>query len=445
MSSEKEVCVKDVIYKTPAPKKVQNDSVLHDSGFISPPTVVKFDLSTSTSSSTPYNLRHLPGQTVRWSSTPLPILKDVSMTTPALLKTSSSSPNISNNSPVTQMAEILDFQKRLDVLEQPEYDSGFDSLISDCSVSRTPVAEKDEASRNPTNTSPIRSLGAIPKRRSPRHHVTTSRNHVDVERFTRRKAQMKKSFEVLEQVSITTPIPEHCYNVLHNVDKRISKEGRDTCDVVRHLSEMNLSHVLSSIFSHLASEDLCKFAQVSQVWRQSLLASTTHDERRQEYLAKMKIERENFGAKLQFGPKRTSPRRVLKEMVNIKNQTSPTSVKRDRNPSLSTIISPSKIRHKLFVDQAKTLTPGERLVHCPLCTSPSRVSILSPSTPTSANLQSQKAECSSPKCQFQFCPDCQCGEHPGLPCRTTRGQTSTRSSKNGGVTSKKSKARLRRL
>ena len=91
-----------------------------------------------------------------------------------------------------------------------------------------------------------------------------------------------------------------------------------------------------------------------------------------------------------------------------------------------------------------TLTPGERLVHCPLCTIPSRLSILS-STSSSLNLQIQKAKCSSPKCQFQFCPDCQCEEHQGQPCRTTRGQTSARSSKNGGVTSKKSKARLRRL
>ena len=112
-------------------------------------------------------------------------------------------------------------------------------------------------------------------------------------------------------------------------------------------------------------------------------------------------------------------------MVNIKNQISPSSVKRDRNPSSSTIISPSKIRHKLFVDQAKTLTPGERLVHCPLCTSPSRVSILSSSTSSSQNLQIQKAECSSPKCQFQFCQNCQCegGQH----CRISLVQSSVRS------------------
>ena len=53
--------------------------------------------------------------------------------------------------------------------------------------------------------------------------------------------------------------------------------------------------------------------------------------RRLEYLAKMKIERENYGQRLQFINKRISPRRILREVVNIKNNsTSPTSVKRDR-------------------------------------------------------------------------------------------------------------------
>merc|ERR1719239_2120025 len=140
----------------------------------------------------------------------------------------------------------------------------------------------------------------------------------------------------------------------------------------------------------------------------------------------MRIERENFGVKLQLtGAKRISPRRrVLGNVANIRanNQVSPTSVKRDRNPSSSgaNLVSPSKIRLKLFMDQAKTLTPEQRLVHCPLCT--------------------------SPKCHFSFCPDCQCQEHPDRPCPQSKTTASLRSSKvSGGVTSKKSKARLRRL
>ena len=48
---------------------------------------------------------------------------------------------------------------------------------------------------------------AIPKRRSPRNQVSVNKNRIqlDVERFSRRKGQIKKSSEVLEQVSITNP------------------------------------------------------------------------------------------------------------------------------------------------------------------------------------------------------------------------------------------------
>ena len=52
---------------------------------------------------------------------------------------------------------------------------------------------------------------------------------------------------------------------------------------------------------------------------------------------------------------------------------------------------------------------GERLVKCPLCTSPSRVSL----TNSAPALKDETAECSSPKCQFLFCPKCQCKDHPG--------------------------------
>ena len=82
------------------------------------------------------------------------------------------------------------------------------------------------------------------------------------------------------------------------------------------------------------------------------------------------------------------------------------------------------MRHRLFVEEARKILPGEfyilnqqwsvpfgsyfqscftageRLTHCPLCTSPSRVS-------------ASKAECSSSKCNFVFCPDCLCENHEG--------------------------------
>ena len=109
--------------------------------------------------------------------------------------------------------------------------------------------------------------------------------------------------------------------------------------------------------------------QVSHLWRLSLQASTSHEDRRLQHLAKMKIERENFGLKENSVPKRISPRRVFREMVNLRSQVSPTAAKRDRNPSTSTpaLVSPSKIRHKLFVDEAQKLDKGENTYSSKRC------------------------------------------------------------------------------
>jgi len=125
-----------------------------------------------------------------------------------------------------------------------------------------------------------------------------------------------------------------------------------------------------------------------------------------------------------------SPRRVMQQLNNQPRQGGNSGEKRERASSSAALVSPSKVRHRLFVEEARKILPGERLTHCPLCTSPSRVS-------------ASKAECSSSKCNFVFCPDCLCENHEGRGCRLTR--TGSKVPKSGAVTSKKSKARLRRL
>jgi len=420
-----------------------NDSGLHeDSGFISPPTLVKFEAVTPHG----YNLRHMTSQAPsRWSSTPLNLAPDEeNLPTPGLFK-SSSTPGftIGDHPPKPQLVEIVDFKSRLDSLEHHESDSGYDSLLSDSSISRTP--RDPEVSKTEVRIGP--SLGAIPKRRSPRQLAKARKP--DVERLARLKnINFKKNLHEAEATA------EVCHSA-SRVELRTSREGKETLDIIKNLAVMNLSHVIGKILVYSSGEDLCKIVQVSNVWRLAVESCHHQEQRRCQFLDRMKIERENFGVKLQLtGAKRISPRRkVLGNVANIRanSQVSPTSVKRDRNPSSSgaNLVSPSKIRLKLFMDQAKTLTPEQRLVHCPLCTSPSRVSLL-PQSPSkeasSSRMQTQRAECSSPKCHFSFCPDCQCQEHPDRPCPQSKTTASLRSSKvSGGVTSKKSKARLRRL
>jgi len=441
---------------------------VHDSGCISPPTQVKVEMDTPCH----YFLR---GQ-AKWSSTPLPI--SASHTTPFLK--SSSSPNLISAKNSTPNNIVIDFKKRLEncdiCLQEDEFvsnepDSGFESLINS-----TAETESSEGEGNSINTeksfsgrkqiygdstapiihdcvNEISTLGAIPKRRSPRQVALA--NKVDgIERLARIKSSGRNLGAINdseidheeERFSIPDLVKYNKKKSLLQKSVFVSKEGRETCDFLRHFYERNISGVLCNIFQYLPPDDLCRVAQVSQLWNLALNFVKFHDNRRANFVAVMRVNRENAGHSfVKLRSKLSSPRRVMQEVANITSY-SPSSGKRDRNPSCSTIVSPSKIRHKLFVDEAKKLNPGERLVHCPLCTSPSRVSVSISSNVTSAtsNTNIHKALCSSPKCKFEFCPDCQCEEHAGRSCRVTR-TGSSKVPRSGAVTSKKSKARLRRL
>lgn len=192
---------------------------------------------------------------------------------------------------------------------------------------------------------------------------------------------------------------------------------------------------------------------MSQLWLLALREGCkSQDQRRRSYLALRKRDQENHGSAVLLG-RSGSPRRA---MATLTNNRSPAGGK--RAPAAAPVeVSPSKVRYRLFLEEARRLSPGERLQHCPLCTAPSRVA-------------GARAECSAPKCAFLFCPDCLCEEHQGrwdaspswppllslvltlslspshpLPrgCRVTR--TGSKVPRSGAVTSKKSKARLRRL
>jgi len=439
---------------TPLTKNTQVDLSLHDSGFISPPTLVRYQSETPSH----YFLR---GQ-AKWSSTPLPVLEY--LTTP-LLK-SFSSPSIPTTSTPHNL-EIIDFQKRLDNFEDNSLpdddtrDSGFESLINSTvehSDGETSVAQwENKKGENFAHAAGLYSqverilpdMGAIPKRRSPRQVYG---NKIDgIERLTRIKTG-KRNLNI-DQKDGKSIVDENNSFSMPDIDKfnskknsrkfpiQVSKEGRETCDIVRHLYERNID--LGYIFTFLSPGDLCKVATVSQLWNLAL-TSSKHEDRRVNFVAIMRIEQENIGVKLSLRSKLMSPRRVMQEVANI-NFLSPNSGKRDRDLASSVIVSPSKFRHKLFVDEASKLSPGERLVHCPLCTSPSRVT--TPSIPPQPTNSCQQAMCSSSKCRFVFCPMCQCEVHEGRSCRVTRTGTghSYKVTRAGAVTSKKSKARLRRL
>jgi len=405
---ESKVKMQEGLESTFSKASMSLSSTHQDSGFlISPLTKVTYTEETPR----PYFLRGQP----KYSSTPC--------------FPSNANSSVTNNT-TRDYSVVKNLKDRLECLVEPteasvlEEDSGFETLPSSPLVTATPQ------SPGPQSTS----LGALPKRRSPRHLAKAADG---IERLTRLKVggragatynvkTEEKGFKNFS--SGNTSFPPSQKRVLFKYEPRTFNCGQESFDIFRHLFEMNLGHVLDNIFQYCAGRDLCSIAQVSQLCKLSLMTSRQHEERRLSFIAARKLDQENAGCGghlLRSGV--LSPRRAMQAITNNR---SPGQGKRDRATSCSKLVSPSKIRHHLFLDEVSKLSPGDRLTQCPVCTSPSRVS-------------GPLAVCSSHRCNFSFCPDCLCEEHQGRGCRVTR--TGSKAPKSGAVTSKKSKERLRRL
>jgi len=369
-----------------------------------------------------------------WSDSGFSGSSSNSSESPGRNKRISSSPALLGSGHVEEVKVILDFQKRLDVIEgQEEVDSGFESLIQNEDEERNVEVKLNEdspAGQDSNLGDPVvisaselkPSLGAVAKRTSPRNKQKPSTDRLG--KPASKHGRSKPNLTVVAQNS--------------------SREGQEVVDFIRHLPGVALEILLS----YLSGRDLCRVVRVSTSWRSALVkVESSHNERRLAYISDMKRERENLGKENLFLDRRISPRRA---MVDIFNRISP-STKRDRNHSASILVSPSKAckasksLHVMFREEGKKLSDGERLVKCPACSSPSRVStiLVSPDSRPAVNQQKEKARCSSSQCNLVFCPECQCPDHPDRPCRARR--SAYKLSKGGGVTSQKSKNRLRRL
>ena len=121
-------------------------------------------------------------------------------------------------------------------------------MLSDSSISRTP--------RDPEASNAEVRLGAIPKRRSPRQLAKARKP--DVERLAR-----------LKNINFNKNLheAEHTVEVCHSasrVELMISREGKETLDIIKNLAVMNLSHVIEEILIYSSGEDLCKIVQVKK-------------------------------------------------------------------------------------------------------------------------------------------------------------------------------------
>jgi hypothetical protein len=167
--------------------------------------------------------------------------------------------------------------------------SGFESLInstaenSEAEASSSLWGLKDDGKRENfahfggicrREEEPMSRLGAIPKRRSPRQIAMG--NKIDgIERLTRIKTGKRnlnidqEADKLLADNKNRFSVPDlEKYNSRKNLvmsSIHVSKEGRETCDILRYLYERNISEVLGNVFKYLAPRDLCRVAQVSFV------------------------------------------------------------------------------------------------------------------------------------------------------------------------------------
>jgi len=219
---------------------------------------------------------------------------------------------------------------------------------------------------------------------------------------------------------------------------------RERFDFLRYLSEMNMDHVVEKIFSFLDAVDLCKVACTSVRWHNSLSSDSPSNLKRIDFLIDCKKNRENFG--YSYCAQRLTPRKGL-SILNT-NYQSKTKREREECAKAANVVSPSKVRHHLFREEAAKLSPGEELQRCPRCTFPSVVDLS----------VSAVASCTSKSCSFTFCTRCRCGDHGADTCRHSaaaasatgsgRGTTSSAtpaSASSVTVASKKSRRRLKRL
>merc|ERR1719180_188636 len=260
-------------------------SRLEDSALlISPPNQATF---TEEASPRPYFLR---GHHPKYSSTPLLV------------------PN--NNDVKGEPLVGTNLEDRLQSLEEHRSlsdDSGFDTLTSTDSSS--------PASSTRPSSPPPRALGALPKRRSPRNLSKNLSIKVNgVERLLPVRSIKPSSF--VNFTSSGSSFPPSQKRALFKYEPRQHLDGTDTCDMVRMLFEMNLSHVLGIIFQYCGGSQLCAIAQVSQLWNLALVTSKEHNERRISWIAIRKRDQENdgFTAPSRLGP--ASPRRVMQQLNN---------------------------------------------------------------------------------------------------------------------------------
>ncbi|KAJ3609960.1 hypothetical protein NHX12_022054 [Muraenolepis orangiensis] len=215
----------------------------------------------------------------------------------------------------------------------------------------------------------------------------------------------------------------------HLLDRVIGGQmGVAHVDVFSGLLTRNLGRILGCVLALLGDLDLISCRMVSRTWHKMILedsAATRRIQRARQHMASHPpMSRVVTGS----GLTRDSghPRVVLSSMQTLASTFSPAATSgippREQTPSSS------QKRFNTFLQAASGLKSHEGLRCCRRCHSPAR-----------HNSETQRATCTRPSCEFDFCTLCQEAFHGARPCRTLKPH---RTSVPGG---KHNKHSLRRL
>ncbi|XP_056147427.1 F-box only protein 5 [Lampris incognitus] len=235
----------------------------------------------------------------------------------------------------------------------------------------------------------------------------------------------------------------------HLLDRVIGGHmGRDYVDILSSLLSRNMRGILTCILARLGDMDLISCRGVSRTWRKIICEDTSALNRCQRAQQALKESRSCLGQKCCGLTRDAALPRVVMSCIQTLASSKPSSstpcsrAQRQGPPSQKDNThtpltrGSHRTRFNEYLEVAGSLKQHESLRPCRLCGSPAKYFS-----------ETQRATCTRPSCQFDFCTHCQEAYHNAIPCRAMLPRTRHHPSKTTPIIpgTARSKRNLRRL
>uniref|UniRef100_A0A8C7YW60 F-box only protein 43 n=1 Tax=Oryzias sinensis TaxID=183150 RepID=A0A8C7YW60_9TELE len=231
------------------------------------------------------------------------------------------------------------------------------------------------------------------------------------------------------------------------LDRVIGRQmGLEHVDVFVSLLSRNMKIILTNILALLGDMDLISCKKVSRTWRKIICddaAAHTRCQQAEQTLRESanSLSHKPCGLTRDIGTSRVvlsciQKLATSKPSVSLSGQSCRMTRSTTANIQKCGMPNTQRSRHDEYVQAASALKHHESLRRCRVCFSPAKhLSEL------------QRATCTKPDCQYDFCTRCQETFHGSTPCRTVQPRSSVSSSKPTPFLpgSSRSKRSIRRL